>query len=71
MHLRNTSVGTTSKEECQEEEDSLDDLEMTTLERLQTVFEVLFHSSLDFMRSVVLTLFQHCYAECRMINIPI
>jgi hypothetical protein len=54
-HLRNTSVGTTSNEEGQE--DSLDDLEMTTLERLGTVFEVLFHPSLDFVCSVVLTLF--------------
>jgi hypothetical protein len=53
-HLYNTSVGTARKQEGQE--DSLDDLEVTTLELLRTVFEVLFHSPLNLVRSVVLTL---------------
>lgn len=38
-----------------EEQDSLDNLEVTVLELLRTVFEILLHPSLDLMRSIVLT----------------
>jgi hypothetical protein len=38
------------------EKDLLDDLEVAVLEFLRAIFEVLLHSSLDLMRSVVLTL---------------
>jgi hypothetical protein len=38
------------------EKDLLDDLEVAALEFLRAIFKVLLHSSLDLMRSVVLTL---------------